>query len=377
MAKRNGRPTTAPSDTEIRQIPTDDLLLDNKNPRLRGAAEGADQGTLLEILLREGALDELALSIANNGYFPEEPLFAVKENEKYTVIEGNRRLATVKILLDTKLQQTLRVTDFPQLNARERDGLTSLPVSVHPDRESLWAYIGFRHVNGPMTWDSWSKAQYIAQVHNTFGIGLDQIAERIGDKNQTVRRLYRGLMVLNQATEQADYKIEGRTKSRLSFSHLYTGLDYGGFQQHLGLEKTESYKQNPIAQKNLSNLKELMVWLYGSQEEDQAPVIKTQNPDLKRLDDVLKHPRALSALRSGLGLDVSHNLSRGESARLREVLTRAKYDLQQAKGLILEGYKGEMDLRETVASIADLAESLLDDMSGFDNKRSRRTRGHQ
>jgi len=343
----------------IQGFATDKLFLDHKNPRLAGQDGATDQTSLMKKLWTEGALDEIALSISKNGFFPEEQLFVVVEDGKHIVVEGNRRLATVKILRDDALRNKLRATDLPILTEAKKNALSELPISIYPDRKSLWAYVGFRHVNGPMTWDSWAKAQYIAQVHNDFHIPLEEIAESIGDKNSTVARLYRGLMVLNQATEKAGFKVEDRTKSHLSFSHLYTGLDYAGFQKHLGISETS----HQVDKKHLTNLKELMVWLYGDKTEDTLPIIRSQNPDLKRLDDVLKEKRALDALRSGLGLDVSHQISLGDEVRFREALARIKYDLQQAKGLLLQGYSGESDLLETAKIIENLAESLVQEMS--------------
>ncbi len=343
-------------------IKTDRLLLDPLNPRLAGKEGRTDQPALLETLWTQGSLDELTGSIYENGFFPEEPLFAVIEDGKYIVVEGNRRLAAVKLLRDETLQKTIRATDVPKLAKSDRLALDELPVSVYPNRASLWAFLGFRHVNGPLTWDSWSKAQYIANVRSEFGVNLDEIANAIGDKNQTVRRLYRGLMVLNQSADQAGYKLEERYKQHLSFSHLYTGLDYSGFERHLGLGKDDGFKPNPVPKSHLSNLKELMVWLFGSKEDGQQPVVRAQNPDLKRLDDVLKDKKALSALRSGLGLEVSHQISLGDGVRFREALTRVKYDLQQAKGLVVSGYKGESDLLRTAKDIVELGESLIDEM---------------
>jgi hypothetical protein len=359
MAKAS---TAKPDQDKIVWLDTDDLYLDERNPRLAGGAAKRDQQSLLAELWQEGALDELGLSIAENGFFPEEPLFVVEEKGKWIVVEGNRRLATVKLLRSKKLQASVRA-ELPQLSGRKLAELESLPVSIYPNRKSLWAYVGFRHVNGPMTWDSWSKAQYIAQVHNDFGISLADIAQSIGDKNQTVMRLYRGLMILNQSAEQAGYDLSDRSKKHLSFSHLYTGLDYAGFQAHLGLGKDDGYKPNPIKKSFLPNLRELMVWLFGSREDEQPAVIRSQNPDLKRLDDVLKDKKALAALRSGLGLQVSHEISLGDVVRFRDILTRIKYDLQQAKGLALHGYKGDPDLRRTARDISELADSLLEEMS--------------
>jgi hypothetical protein len=345
-----------------RRLAPDDLDLDAQNPRLVGHELTTTQADLLRMLWSEGALDELALSIKENGFFDEEPLLLVKERGRFVVVEGNRRLAAVKLLRDDKLRQDLRATDLPVLSQRRRKELDELPTSIYPDRVSLWAYVGFRHVNGPMTWDSFAKAKYIADVHNRFGVSLDQIALSIGDKNQIVERLYRGLMVLEQATNQAGYTLEERSKKHFSFSHLYTGLDYAGIQQHLGLTRSSDFRHNPVPKAKLPNLRELMVWLFGSTEDGAAPVVRSQNPDLKRLDDVLKDPRGIAALRGGLGLQVSHQLSLGDEVRFREALTRAKYELQQTKGLVVNGYGGERDLLEMARAISELTDSLLEDM---------------
>jgi len=85
------------------------LLLDKDNPRL-ASGNGADtQFDILKLLWTEMAVDELVLSIAANGYFPEEPMFVIPEhptddpnheNTRFVVVEGNRRLAAVLILLE-------------------------------------------------------------------------------------------------------------------------------------------------------------------------------------------------------------------------------------------------------------------------------------
>ena len=63
----------------ITRLPTAELNLDYRNPRLVGEDGQNNQQKLLEILWKKEALDELALSIAQNGFFKEEPLLVVKE----------------------------------------------------------------------------------------------------------------------------------------------------------------------------------------------------------------------------------------------------------------------------------------------------------
>jgi hypothetical protein len=357
---RSARPEL-PDPFPTQRIPPGDLRLDAKNPRLAGLAGGTSPKALISSLYTHGGLDELALSICRNGYFDSEPLFAVKEGGNYVVVEGNRRLATVKLLLDNALRAELKATDFPKLTPATRASVERLPVIVYPNRRALWPFVGFRHVNGPRVWDSWSKAQYIAQVFNDYGASLDEIADRIGDKHQTVQRLYRGLMVLRQARDQAGFDYEQRVKSRLPFSHLYTGLDYAGFQKFLGIDDERSLKPNPVPRKNLGNLKELMVWLFGSKADNVSPVVQSQNPDLKRLDTVLRAPKALSALRAGLGLEVAHQLSKGDEPALKEFLTRARYQLQQGMALMVDGFSGQADIVELIDSIYLLSEKLKEE----------------
>ena len=173
-----------------KEIRTDLLDLDTRNPRLtRELGEDASQEKVIAKLWQLFALDELALSICSNGFWRNEPLYAVKTGTRYTVIEGNRRLATVKILLDSKLRSQLKATDLPVAPPAVLKTLHELPVVVYPSRELAWPLLGFRHINGPVKWDPWAKARYIQQVHETHGVPLSQIAKRIGDRNATVFRL--------------------------------------------------------------------------------------------------------------------------------------------------------------------------------------------
>src|SRR5712692_1606816 len=103
-------------------MPTDDLLLDPLNPRLADEEETNDQDKLTEILWREMAVDEVALSIARNGYFPQEPMLVMpkpRQPGKFTVVEGNRRLVAVRVLRDRALRDAVGA-DLPTLTAAQR-----------------------------------------------------------------------------------------------------------------------------------------------------------------------------------------------------------------------------------------------------------------
>ena len=121
-----------------------DLRLDPQNPRSAefGVKSDATQDDLVKVLWERMAVVEVAMSIAYSGFFQHEPLFAEKApNGKFVVIEGNRRLAAVRLLIDGELRKKLHATDLPTVSAQRLEELKSLPVIV-TDRKSLWRYLG-------------------------------------------------------------------------------------------------------------------------------------------------------------------------------------------------------------------------------------------
>src|SRR5260370_5969077 len=169
--------------SKYERVSTSRLFLDPINPRLGeyGIKPNATQADLSKVLWEKMAVEELAMSIAYNGYFEHEPLL-VEENAKggLIVIEGNRRLAAVKLLLSEDERQSLRATDLPKIDESRRTEISQLPI-IRTTRKDVWRYLGFKHVNGPSTWGSYAKAQYVSLVHNTYVVTLEKFANKIGD----------------------------------------------------------------------------------------------------------------------------------------------------------------------------------------------------
>lgn len=351
-------------ETTFEWVGTDDLWFDARNPRLSQSDEPLSQDEILEVLWREFAVDEIALSIVANGFFEHEPLFVAKEGGHLVVVEGNRRLAAVRLLREAGLRQKIGATDLPRASKKILSEIEQLPV-VQRKRSAIWQYVGFKHVNGPQAWQSYSKAQYISWVHNELKIPLDQIARTIGDQHTTVRRLYRAWMVINQAEEAGVFSRDDRYRKHFSFSHLYTGLNYSGIQTFLGLSPGKEYSKRPVPKIRLRNLADLCLWLFGSKSRNQPPLVQSQNPDLKTLDDILLSKNGTAALRSGLPLQVSLEVSKGDEQLFREALVRAKVALQEARGKLLTGYSGESDLLGTADDVKTLAIGIREEMFGM------------
>lgn len=351
----------------IERVQANLLHFDRKNPRLVEFQITAKtkETDIINILWDEMAVNEIVMSILAHGFFENEAMYAVEEQGELIIVEGNRRLAAVKAILKPELINNSGMNRFKtKITSQLREELeNNLPVIKLKNREEAWRYIGFKHVNGAAKWGSYAKAQYIASVHKDFGISLEDIAEQIGDTNKTVLKLYQGLMILQQADKDTNFKIDDVYYKRLYFSHIYTALGYEGYQDFLGI-KEKGNTSISVPEEKLNELEEVMFWLYGSQSKDIKPVIESQNPDLKRLNNILQKRESIEALRSKNDLNIAFDLSLEGSDVLYSSLVEAKVALQKAMSKV-SYYQGDIEILKIAGTVANTADSLYNNMENI------------
>ncbi|WP_256113745.1 ParB/Srx family N-terminal domain-containing protein [Vibrio campbellii] len=324
------------------------LILDANNPRLFIGNAGADQATLVKMLVDSADLKELVQSMAENGYIPIEPLIVTDAgSEKFVVLEGNRRLAALRVLTDPELARQCRISvprDIPENIKSTFSEVAVYKVASEKDARSL---IGFKHVNGAHKWESFAKAQfafkwYVAERDN--GLTIEDIANKLGDKNNTVRSLVSAMFVLEQAKQTGVYDVnKDRTAIKFAYSHFYTALNRSEYKEFLGLDKDWSAdpKSNPISDEKLDNLKDVLVGLYGYKPEQRPAVIASQNPDLKHFGEVLNNSTSYDVFKNG-------------HTPLKELYSLAGDPLKHVKDAFIR-INQQLD---TISSVLDRAESL-------------------
>jgi hypothetical protein len=354
------------------QIPTatdieiDKLLLDPNNPRLDPQYEFKldEQDRILQHIAEEFHLDELFDSIVASGrYWQHEPLIAKPSGKNWIVLEGNRRLAAVKLLVEPRLQERISYKGVPPIDDVLRERLKKLPV-IEGKPADVWAHIGFKHVNGAKQWDSIAKARYIERIHEQEHVPLDQIAKAIGDRNSTVRRLYVGLKVLNQAIETGAFDPDDRFNDGrpLAFTHLWTGLGYENTRDYLGVSSTTALTRKPVPAEKIQALRNYCRWLYGSKKDGDEPYVQSQNPHLRNLDEALAAPNGIAALEQGASLEKALNAAAGDKKLLRQSLEQAEIGMKDARGYFPKGFEGEENIAEQIKGIYKLARALRKDV---------------
>lgn len=308
---------------EIRPVKVVDLKLDLENPRFV-SLRFDNESDMIGYLYENADLSELLLSILNSGYMDFEPIVVRRSDN--TVLEGNRRVAALRLIRDNALRNELKI----KLPAEPFDA--ALPEEIRAvmvdDAAEARKFIGFKHINGPQKWDAMSKAKYAADWHAE-GTPLEDISKALGDTFNTVTRLVDGYRVYKQALD-AGFDPERRTARRFAFSHLYTALTRASIKQWL--ELSDDLPEPPVPIQNTERLLQLMSWLYG-QGDDEPAVVRTQNPDLNRLADVIGNQRTLEMLNATRSLSVAYEELEPRTTRLENALIQAVKHTEAASAI--------------------------------------------
>lgn len=140
------------------------LHLDAKNPRLGRETLSRAPREIIQHLFEHDKALEIADSIATRGFFPNEPLLAVRENDRIIVVEGNRRLAALKALREPGLLEGSLERQVERLSRRITDlqEISTVPVTIAPNRRATDRQIAGRHIGSPvLAWEAENRASFI------------------------------------------------------------------------------------------------------------------------------------------------------------------------------------------------------------------------
>ena len=156
--------------------------------------------------------------------------------------------------------------------------------------------------------------------------------------------------------ETGVFQLSDRATPRFNFSHLYTALSRAPYMRFLGLDQAWSRfdpTPSPVAQERLDSLGEVLTWLYGSKEKEVQPVIRSQNPDIRLLAEVLESAEGLAELRVSRSLAAAHMSTSPANQRFSQSLYKARSEVQKASNN-LRGFDG----RE--GALVGVAEDILE-----------------
>ena len=349
---------------EFREVPLDRLRPDPENSRLPMEDNWSSEAQFLREFYLRYNLIELARSIADKGFTPRhtEALLAIEdpsEPERYIVVEGNRRLAALKLLTSAENRKTAGVRgpewESLALQANFLDS-QSIPVIVYPSKEDLNSYIGFRHITGPSPWRPEAKARFIAKLLGE-GQSVGETARRIGSNHRTVRRYAEAHAIYMQALS-SDIPLNG---VEAGFGVFYNALDWKGVRGFLKLGLQTEINQlpvEPVPVDSLGRLRELIGLLYGDSTRNLKPAIR-ESRDLSKLSQVLGDEVSTANLQRDRDLERAWRVSGGGKTELLGILEDLHLRLAVVNGQARE-YSDDENIRRGVRRIRDLMKDMAD-----------------
>jgi hypothetical protein len=280
---------------ETPRWPVAGLELDPGNPRLPEELRTAGQAELLRFFEAEYDLEELGWSMTEKGYFDVEPLLGIEKPGQPNVrviIEGNRRLATLKLLTSAEARAQVRRERFwGELSELSADKvLDPVPVRTYERREDLLEYLGFRHVSGLLQWTSEAKARFVYSLVRIHNYRFEDAARVIGSHRDAIRRQF----IAWGAIEQARGAHVDTAAAIDHFGVFYRALQNPKIRSFLHLtgwlDGTEATLE-PLVEDGVTRLVEVLEFIFGPRR-----VLKDSR-DLDDLGRVLDDAGGVSILR--------------------------------------------------------------------------------
>lgn len=303
------------SRSKLSDIKIENLRLDPNNPRLpmKIRKEGSTEQDIIDFMLDDASLLDLMASIAENGFFKEEPLLGIEEGDgNYIVIEGNRRLSSVKLLSGQLKSNAKKITVEKLISEAPKENIPeTLPIYIFNSIDDIQKYLGYRHVTGVKSWGALAKARYLSILYKDFPNNMTEnekfrsLAKSIGSKASYVQKLLTSYNLYEILDSHSYYGLSPKEIDNLKFSYLHdSATKYLNITKFLNINfKSE----NPLEDLNFESLEELVKWLYHKNSENETRVGETRN--IKYLNAVVDNPIALQAFRKGTPLIESATLT--------------------------------------------------------------------
>jgi ParB-like nuclease domain len=343
------------------------LDLDPQNPRLPEELAGSPQRDLLRYLSENLVLDELAQSFVDNGFFMHEPLIIMPSKKgRYTVLEGNRRLAALMIL-HGRLEAEELSFDI-EIPKRALDRLKKIPCYEVKNRTEVYSFLGFRHIGGIKTWGAEAKARYIArEVDDTAKRGsripFKDVGKRVGSNTQGVRNSYIALTILRYA--RSEFSADVRTLQNERFGVWQRALNSPEIREYIGFGDARDYEEISKALRQLKdrNLKRVLSDLTPSGDSKKAVVEDSR--DITDYGRILANAKASEILAKYKDFDVAKQVVDVEELpkRIERIKRECDILLQEVQNAepSVELVDAAKILLGVVRSIVGAARQLMDE----------------
>ena len=343
------------------EIDIKNLKLDYINPSLPERLKGAADKEVLNWMLSDATLIDLMASISENGFFSGEPIIVIPDNQTYIVIEGNRRLAAIKLLANPGLAAiSPKAVESLSNEAKAKNNIPEkLWVYIVKERREVENYLAFRHVTGVKQWPVISKARYLNHLYQQKTIKnisvYKDLAKEIGSKASYVRRLLIGYKAFEIIQSRKYYNIPDLDEENFDLSLITDAITmHSAIAEFMGIDMES---EMPFENLSLERLKEVTEWLYQKLSNGKTRI--GDNRNLRVLNKVIQNIEARESFKSGeKNLKEAAELTDLADENIRLYLTKALQNLVEAQKIVHRSSNPDKNDKKVADEIIDSAELI-------------------
>ena len=327
-------------ETDNRKVSLSQLLLDPNNYRFVDSEQYVSvppesisdvrvQQRTRNLLLGKGQenVKDLITSFKNNGFLDIEAIQVKKIGDRtYMVLEGNRRVATLKYLQE----QYENNIDTGAVNADTFKSISVKVISGDDDKAHLIA-MGLHHISGKKKWNPLNQAQMVNDLLTEYNMTEDEVCQSLGLSKQMLRRYVRSLALI-QAYKRSDYGDEFKSPMYSFFEEIVKSPN---IREWLGWDDAT------MSCLNRKNQERLFSWIShqemtidgdeGETEVRQVEPIIEKSSDIRILQQFISDEHAL--LRMEKERSVSEGYAYSDYVR-RQRVSNAISDLDRSVDVI-------------------------------------------
>ena len=272
------------------KIPLNNIYLDPNNPRFTSLkwddipdehiSDESIQKATKRKLEEQFSIYKLVDNIQLNGFLTIDRVI-VKQftDDKYVVLEGNRRICAAKAIMEMYEGNPELVDESVIDSLKEINCL----VYTGSETQASWVFQGLRHIIGIQEWPAYNKARLLVQLMEDEGLTLTEVGKKFGLSAYGAGQWVRGYYAFMQAAEESDYTQEIDERAYPYLQEIFSRSN-PVFKDWLQWNDTE-YKFEDSLKFN-----EFLSWLYPRDEENILDGVEVKgnwdNRLIKRSNDL-------------------------------------------------------------------------------------------
>jgi AAA15 family ATPase/GTPase len=297
-------------------------------------------------------ISDLIISFKANGFLDIDQIQVKAVDDKYLILEGNRRAATLRYLYD----ELKKGNDVGKLTENDFKSINIVEIKdENPARHLIT--MGLHHISGKKRWSAVNESQLISDLLNKYNIPEDEICSSLGITKQKLRRNLRTLSLIKQYKD-SDYGDQFKTEIYTTFE---TVISNAVMKTWIGWNDAD------YAATNVANLERFFSWISQAEEieinensgEEHAVIkepIITQYRQIRELAAFINDEKAVARMEKSRSITEGYTFSDevGE-IKLRNALSNIKTEVQVVSNF--SEYMADEDFSE-VSKLKDKFDKL-------------------